>query len=129
MRFSSSIGFRVRLTQTLEQLDQVVDEAQSEGYETPNSIAIVHARRIVKRLYVHLVYPIQVYPMPDGEVAVDITNGEGGSVLILCCSDGSTLCFVNIDGNQRRAHYSNSDILPDGFMQEALEELQKIQIS
>ena len=129
MRFSNPIGIRVRLTQTLEELDQVVDEAQSEGYETPNGIAIVHARRIVKRLYENLVYPIQVYPMPDGEVAVDITNGEGGSVLILCCSDGGTLCFVNIDGNQRRAHYSNSDALPDGFMQEALEELQQIQIS
>ena len=129
MKFSSSIGFRVPLTQALEVLDQVVDEARSEGYETPNSIAIVHARRIVKRLYDNLVYPIQVYPMPDGEVAVDVTNGDGSSVLILCCSDGGTLCFVNIDGNQRRAHYSISDILPDGFMQEALEELQQTQIS
>ena len=117
------------LTQALEVLDQVVDEARSEGYETPNSIAIVHARRIVKRLYDNLVYPIQVYPMPDGEVAVDVTNGDGSSVLILCCSDGDTLCFVNIDGNQRRAHYFNSDALPDGFMQAALEELQQIQIS
>lgn len=129
MRFSNPIGFRVPLTQALEVLDQVVDEAQSEGYETPNSIAIVHARRIVKRLYDSLVYPIQVYPMPDGEVAVDMANGDGSSVLILCCSDGGTLCFVNIDRNQRRAHYSSSDILPDGFMQEALEELQQIQIS
>ena len=120
-----AIGFRVRLAQALEELDQVVDEAQSEGYEIPNSIAIDNAKRIVKRIYDNLLHPFQVYPMPDGEVAVDITNGVGSSVLILCCSDGSTLCFVNICGNQRRAHYSSSDALPDGFMQEALEELQQ----
>ena len=115
-----AIGFRVQLAQALEELDQVVDEAQSEGYEIPSSDAIVNARRIIKRIYDNLSHPFQVYPMPDGEVAVDIANDDGSSVLILCCSDGGTLCFVNINGNQRRAHYSNSDALLDSFMHEAL---------
>ena len=119
------IGFRVQLAQALEELDQVVDEAQSEGYKIPSSIAIYNAEYIVKCIYDDLLHPVQVYPMPDGEVAIDVTNDEGSSVLILCCSDGGTLCFVNINGNQRRAHYSNSDALPDGFMREALEELQQ----
>ena len=119
------IGFRVQLAQALEELDQVVDEAQSEGYEIPSSIAIVNAEYIVKRIYDNLLHPFQVYPMPNGEVAIDVTNDDGSSVLILCCSDGGTLCFVNINGKQRRAHYSNSDALPDGFMREALEELQQ----
>ena len=77
MRFSSLIGFRERFAQALEELDQVVDEAHSEGYEIPNSIAIVNAKRIVKRLCDNLVNPIQVYPMLDGEVAVDVTNDDG----------------------------------------------------
>ena len=119
------IGFRVQLAQALEELDQVVDEAQSEGYEIPSSIAIVNAKYIIKRMYDNLLHPFQVYPMPDGEVAIDVTNDDGSSVLILCCSDGGTLCFVSINGNQRRAHYSKSDALPDGFMREALEELQQ----
>ena len=117
------IGFRVKLTQALEELDQVVDEAQSEGYEIPSRIAIDNAEYILKRIYDNLLHSFQVYPMPDGQVAIDVTNGDRSSVLILCCSDGRTLCFVNINGNQRRAHYSNSDTLPDGFMCEALEEL------
>ena len=119
------IGFRVQLAQALEELDQVVDEAQSEGYEIPSSTAIDKAEYIIKCIYDNLLHPFQVYPMPDGEVAIDVANGDGSSVLILCCSDGGTLCFVNINGNQRRAHYSNSDALPDGFMREALEELQQ----
>ncbi len=119
------IGFRVQLAQALEELDQVVDEAQSEGYEIPSSTAIDKAEYIIKCIYDNLLHPFQVYPMPDGEVAIDVANGDGSSVLILCCSDGGTLCFVNINGNQRRAHYSNSDALPDGFMHEALEELQQ----
>ena len=109
--------------------EQVVKEAQSEGYEIPGSIAIVNAEYIIRRIFDDLLCPFEVYPMPDGEVAIDVTNGNGSSVLILCCSNGSTLCCVNIDGNHRRAHYSNSDALPDSFMCEALEELQQEQNS
>ena len=109
----------------LKYLDQIVDEAESEGYEIPNSTAIDNAEYIIKRIYDEFSHPFQVYPMPDGEVAIDVTDEDGSSVLILCCPDGGTLCFVNINGNQRRAHYSNSDALPDGFMHEALEELQQ----
>ena len=122
-------GFRVPLAQALDELDQVVDEAQSEGYEIPSSIAIANAESIIKCIYDNLLHPLQVYPMPDGEVAIDITNGKGSSVLLLCNSDGGALCLVNIDGNQRRAHYSTSDALPDGFISEALDELQQNQES
>lgn len=121
-------GFRVQLAQALEELDQVVDAAQLEGFEIPSSTAIDNADHIIKRIYDHSPHSIQVYPMPDGEVAIDVAN-DGSSVLILCCSDGGALCFVNINGNQRRARYSNSDALPDGFMREALEELQQAQSS
>ncbi|MDE0308557.1 MAG: hypothetical protein OXI60_01825 [Acidiferrobacterales bacterium] len=118
-------GFRVQLAQALNELDEIVDEAESEGYEIPNSTAIDNAEYITKRIYDKLSHPFQIYPMPDGEVAIDVTDEDGSSVLILCRPDGGTLCFVNINGNQRRAHYSNSDALPDGFMCEALEELQQ----
>ncbi len=107
----------------MDEIDRVADEAQSEGYQIPSTAAIVNAKRIIKCIYDNLSHPFQVYPMPDGEVAVDVTNDDGNSVLILSCSDGGTLCFVNINGNQRIARYSNSDALPDCFMHEALEEL------
>ncbi len=118
-----AIGFRARLVQALDEIDRVADEARSEGYQIPGTAAIDNAKRIIKCIYDNLSHPFQVYPMPDGEVAVDVTNDDGNSVLILSCSDGGTLCFVNINGNQRRARYSNSDALPDCFMHEALEEL------
>ena len=121
------IGFRVRLAQALGELDQVLEEAQSEEYEIPSNEAIANAEYIIKQIYEDSIYSLQVYPMPDGEVAIDAANGKGSSVLILCNSDGSALCLVNINGNQRRAHYSNSNTLPDGFISEALDELQQKQ--
>ncbi len=106
-------------------LNQADKEAESEGFEIPSSKAVENADYIIKQIYDDLIHPLQVCPVPDGEVAIDLASGDGSSVLILCCSDGSTQCFVNINGNQRRAHYSNSNTLPDGFIYEALQELQQ----
>ena len=44
---------------------------------------------------------------------------------MLCDSDGGALCLVNVDGAHRRARYSTTQTLPDGFVREALVELEQ----
>ena len=48
----------------------------------------------------------------------------GVSVILLCDSNGGALCLVNMNGKHRRARYSSAEILPDGFLREALTELE-----
>ena len=64
--------------------------------------------------------------MPDGEIAIDVPGGPGRSVLLLCGSDGGALCSVNMNGAHRRARYSDARGLPDGFVSDALAELERL---
>ena len=65
----------------------------------------------------------EIYPTPDGEIAIDAPGGYGRSVILLCDSDGGALCLVNMNGKHRRARYSSIETLPDEFLREALTEL------
>lgn len=67
----------------------------------------------------------EVYPTPDGEIAINAPDGEGRSVILLCDSEGGALCLVNLNGHHRRARYSTTEMLPDGFVHEALAELER----
>ena len=116
--------FRVELTQALGELDEIDEEAVAEGFRVPEKTTITNAKRLLARLYDVLPYRFEVYPMSDGEVAIDIPNGNGSSVMVLCDANGGALCSVNIKGNHRRARYSSTEMLPDGFVREALEDLE-----
>lgn len=115
--------FRARLAQALLALGEVKLEAEEEEYKIPTEVAIGNADFLLRKLIDIFPLTFEIYPMPDGEIAIDMPNGNGSSVMILCESDGSVLCLVNIKGSSRRARYSYSKALPDGFVREALEEL------
>ena len=83
-----------------------------------------NAERLLKELYNISPRYFEVYPTPDGEIAIDAPGGYNRSVLLLCDSQGGALCLVNIDGNHRRARYSSSESLPDSFVREALADLE-----
>ncbi len=116
--------FPVRLADALRDLEEVTDEARTEGFRTPTDVACKNASRLLKEMYRLSRRRFEVYPMPDGEIAIDASDGQGSSVLLLCDSDGGALCLVNMRGNHRRAKYSSGDALPDGFVREALVELE-----
>lgn len=101
----------------------MADEAREEGFPIPSETAMANSERLIKKICGISPGFCGVYPTPDGEVAIDVFNGKGSSVILLCDSSGGVLCLVNIKGNRRRAHYSQTDILPDGFIREALIEL------
>lgn len=111
------------LTDALDDLHKTTGEAHEEGFPIPSDLAIQNSEVLVKKIYGIFPSRFEVYPTQDGEIAVDIYNGKGSSVILLCDSVGAVLCLVNINGNSRRAHYTKVDMLPDGFVKEALNEL------
>lgn len=113
------------LRDALHDLDEVKNEAREDEFTVPSDVAVGNARRLLHDMYQILARRFEVYPMPDGEVAIDVPGGPGRSVLLLCGSDGGALCSVNMNGVHRRARYSSARGLPDGFVRDALAELER----
>ena len=113
------------LCAALHDLDRARDEAREDGFPLPSETALRNARRLLRAIYRILPRRFELYPMPDGEIAIDIPGGPGRSLLLLCGSDGGALCSLNMNGAHRRARYSDIRGLPDGFVREALAELER----
>lgn len=107
-----------------QELAGVADEAHEEGYPVPSELAFDNARRLLPAISRLSPRPMSVYPTPDGEICIDMSRGFGRSVLLLCESGGGALCLVNLDLEHRRAHYDTVRTLPDGFVREALDEME-----
>lgn len=113
------------LRAALRDLDAAEGEALEEGFPIPSRMARENARRLLQAMHRISGRRLEVYPTPDGEVAIDAPGGQGRSVLLLCDSEGGALCLVNMNGKHRRARYADSNGLPDGFVREALAELKQ----
>lgn len=118
-------GMNSDLRAALQDLDSVEQEALEEGFPLPSKMALGNARRLLRAMYSISGRRFEVYPTPDGEVAIDAPGETGRSVLLLCDSKGGALFLVNMNGKHRRARYSDSSLLPDGFVREALAELKQ----
>lgn len=108
----------------LHDLRQATEEAVEEGFPAPSENALASANRLLREMYRISRRRFEVYPTQDGEVAIDAPGGYGQSVVLLCNSEGGALCLVNMNGEHRRARYSTVEMLPDGFVREALAELE-----
>ena len=115
----------MQLLDALHDWKGVKREAVEEEFPIPTDIALENSRRMLIGMYSISPRRFEVYPTPDGEIAIDASGGFRRSVLLLCDSDGGALCLVNINGEFRRARYSDTDKLPDGFIREALVELEQ----
>ena len=116
-------GRNAALRGALNDLDEATAEAREEEFPVPSDLALANARRLLLAMYKLAPRRFEIYPTPDGEVAIDAPGGRGRSVVLLCDSDGGALCLVNMDGKHRRARYSDTGLLPDGFVREALDEV------
>ena len=108
----------------LQDLQEANNAAAEEGFSPPSNKAMDNAERLLKEMYAVSSRRYEVYPTPDREIAIDAPGGHGRSVILLCDSNGGALCLVNMNGKHRRARYSSTEILPDGFLREALIELE-----
>ena len=111
------------LTDALHDLHAATDEACEEGFPIPSEIALENAERLLREMFLISPRRFEVYPTPDGEIAIDAPGGHGRSALLLCDSEGGALCLINMNGNHRRAQYSTINTLPDGFVHDALTSL------
>ncbi|MDE0333390.1 MAG: hypothetical protein OXI64_00405 [Defluviicoccus sp.] len=124
VEFMETVGGRNSdLRDALNDLEEVSAEAREEEFPIPSDLALANARRLLLAMYKLSPRRFEVYPTPDGEVAIDAPGGRGRSVVLLCDSNGGALCLVNMDGRHRRARYSDTGSLPDGFVREALDEV------
>ena len=114
---------RQELEEALVDLRATPSEAMDEGYPQPTQLALANAERILRWMYALLPTRLEVYPTPDGELAVVAPGSPRCSVMVLCGAEGGALCMVNMDGEHRRARYSTANSLPDGFLRDALTEL------
>ena len=110
------------LKEALEDLEGAPREAADEGFPPPTEIAMRNAARVIRAMHGIRACRLEVYPTADGEVAID-AGAPGRSVILLCDASGGALCLANTGATHRRAHYSDADRLPDGFLREALAEL------
>ena len=122
---SDSVSGDAELDGALRDLREAPDEAHEEGFPPPSHAALENADRLLREMYRISPRRLEVYPTPDGEIAIDAPGGYGRSVLLLCDSKGGALCLVNMNGQHRRARYSTAQTLPDGFVREALAELEQ----
>ena len=113
------------LNNALHDLRYVTKEASKEELPLPSNGALNNAEHLLKEMYAISSRRYEIYPTPDGEIAIDAPGGYGRSVILLCDSDGGALCLVNMNGKHRRARYSSIETLPDGFLREALTELEQ----
>ena len=119
----SLLPMPAQLAEALEELDDVPAYAEETEVETPSDMAFDNARRLLKAMYRTSPRTYSVYPTAGGHIAIDARGGKGSIAVVSCGSDGSVLCLVSIDGNDRRARYATARNLPDAFIREALAEL------
>ena len=118
-------AFNPELYAALQDLHEAKDEACEEGFPVPSEMALENAERLLREMFLISPRRFEVYPTPDGEIAIDAPGGHRRSVLLLCDSEGGALCLVNMNGNHRRARYDTTNTLPDGFVREAMIELEQ----
>ncbi len=118
-------AYSSELNEALKDIQEVISEASEEGFLPPSDKALNNAEYLLKEMYAISSRRYEVYPTQDSEIAIDAPGGHGRSVILLCDSDGGALCLVNMNGEHRRARYSSIETLPDGFLREALAELEQ----
>ena len=103
--------------------------AKEEGDVIPEEHALQKAERVLRAVYRATPRPYSVYPMSDGDIAIDAHTPHGTKVVVMCDPDGSARCLVNIDGEFSQRNYDDPSIIPDRFIMEALERTRTVPTS
>ena len=112
------------LVEALLDLYGVRRVAEENGGVLPEADALPGAERILRAMYRTAPRPYAVYPMPDGDIAIDAHSPRGTKVVVMCDPDGSARCLVYIDEEFDRREYHDPSVIPDSFIREALNKTQ-----
>ena len=111
----------LNLADALADLHDVREEADEEEFTSPSGLALKNAERLLRDMYDILPCRYEVYPMPDGEIAIDAPMALGISIVAMCEPDGNVLCFVHTDRDKERRRFPIEE-LPNDFLRHALSE-------
>ena len=112
------------LNAALTDLAEVKEEALADGFLEPTEDAVHCAERLLRRSYKFIPQRYEIYPMPEGEVALDPPSGFKQSILFLCRPDGSVHCMLYLNGVHETFTFESEQVLPEQFLRETLLRLQ-----
>ena len=110
------------LRDALRDLDGAAAEAATSDYPAPTGAALDAARLLLPALHAAAPRRFEVYPTPDGEIAIDAPSGAS-SLLLLCDSGGGVTCLLNAAGAQRLTRHASAGEVSPALLREALREL------
>ena len=108
------------LQDALDDLANVKEEARIEQFPVPPQSLVDEAERLIRNMYSFYPSRFEVSADPDGAVAIDVRNGNGQWVLLLCEPDGEALVLTNLQIGERR-RYPLEDEMLDSFLRNALD--------
>ena len=112
------------LVVALMDLYSVRREAEEEDIVAPKPEAVSRAENVLRAIYKAAPRPYAVYPMPEGEIAIDAHSRRGTKVVVICDADGSARCLVYLDNEFAQKEYDDLSLIPDNFVKEALDKTQ-----
>ena len=102
--------------------------AAEENLVPPSSDSVRNADRVLRAMYISAPRTYAIYPMPEGEVAIDAHTPRGTKVVVICGADGSAHCLTYIDGEFGRREYKDVSDVPDDFIRDALRRADKLAV-
>ena len=106
------------LQSALDDLGNVREEARIEHFPIPPQSLVDEAERLIRNMYSFYQSRFEVSADPDGAIAIDVRDGNGQWVLLLCEPDGETLVLTNLEISERQ-RYPLQDEMLHSFLRDA----------
>ena len=103
------------LLEALLDLHDVPRISKEDGDIAPDRDNLVRAEDILRAMYSTDPRPYSVYPMPDGDIAIDASSPQGSKVVMMCDSNGTARCLVYLNGEFDSREYDDLSVIPDSF--------------
>lgn len=108
------------LTEALLDLYDAPRVAEEDGDIAPDRDTLLRAEDILRAMYRTDPRPYSVYPMPDGDIAIDAHSPQGSKVVVMCDPNGGVRCLAYINGEFDSREYDDPSVIPDLFVRDAL---------
>ena len=107
------------LADALADLRDAREEAAEEEFTAPSDLVLENAERLLRAMHEILPCRYEVYPTPDGEIAIDAPTSPRTAVIAMCEPDGNALCFVHTEQDKRYRRFPIAE-LPNDFLRQGL---------
>ena len=107
------------LADALADLRDAREEADEEEFSAPSDLVLENAERLLRAMHEILPCHYEVYPMPDGEIAIDAPTSPRTAVIAMCEPDGNALYFVHTEQDKCYRRFPIAE-LPNDFLRQGL---------